>query len=383
MKAELEDKFREVFKKEPGYVFFCPGRVNLIGEHIDYNGGKVMPCAISLGTYLVVAENKDKLFRFRCLNFPETADLTIESSYSKTGKEWFNYPLGVINELIKDNAALSGLDMLFYGNLPIGAGLSSSASIEVLTTFALQTIFGLGISNKEAALLSQKVENKFIGVNCGIMDQFAVAMGKEHKAILLDCDTLAYEYLPFDTGNYILAIINSNKQRTLADSKYNERFSECRTALKHLQKELKADHLCDIDTQSFASHRHLINNPVLEKRALHVISENERVKEAKKVLSEGNLQRFGELMYASHESLKELYEVSGKELDTIVEFSKTYKECIGARMTGAGFGGCAIALVKKDQFDNFSQQLTSYYKNKIGYEPGVFASAIGDGVRSL
>ena len=383
MKAELEDKFRELFKKEPGYVFFCPGRVNLIGEHIDYNGGKVMPCAISLGTYLVVAENKDKLFRFRCLNFPETADITIEPSYSKKGKEWFNYPLGVINELVKDNASLSGLDMLFYGNLPIGAGLSSSASIEVLTTFALQTIFGLGISNKEVALLSQKVENKFIGVNCGIMDQFAVAMGKEHKAILLDCDTLAYEYLPFDTGNYILAIINSNKQRTLADSKYNERFSECRTALKHLQKELKADHLCDIDTQSFASHRHLINDPILEKRALHVISENERVKEAKKVLSEGNLQRFGELMYASHESLQELYEVSGKELDAIVEFSKTYKDCIGARMTGAGFGGCAIALVKKDQFDNFSQQLTSYYKNKIGYEPGVFASAIGDGVRSL
>jgi galactokinase len=383
MKAELTDKFSELFNKTPGYVFFCPGRVNLIGEHIDYNGGKVMPCAISLGTYLVVAENKDKLFRFRCLNFPETADITIQSSYSKTGKEWFNYPLGVINELVKENAALSGLDMLFYGNLPIGAGLSSSASIEVLTAFALQTIFGLGISNKETALLSKKVENEFIGVNCGIMDQFAVAMGKEHKAILLDCDTLAYEYLPFDTGNYILAIINSNKQRTLADSKYNERFAECRTALKHLQKELRADHLCDIDTQSFASHRHLINDPVLEKRALHVISENERVKEAKEVLSEGNLQRFGELMYASHESLKELYEVSGKELDTIVEFCKTYEECIGARMTGAGFGGCAIALVKKDQFDNFSQQLTTYYKNKIGYEPGVFASAIGDGVRSL
>lgn len=383
MKAELVERFRDLFNKEPGHIFFCPGRVNLIGEHIDYNGGKVMPCAISLGTYLVVSKNEDNVFRFRCLNFPETADLPLQSSYSKSGKDWFNYPLGVINELVTRNNQLSGLDMLFYGDLPIGAGLSSSASIEVLTTFALQTMFGLGISNKEAALLSKKVENEFIGVNCGIMDQFAVAMGKEHKAILLDCDTIEYEYLPFETGDYILAIINSNKQRTLADSKYNERFTECRTALKYLQKVLKADHLCDIDTKSFAAHRHFINDAVLEKRALHVISENERVREAKEVLSTGDLKRFGELMYESHESLQELYEVSGKELDTIVEFCKTYRESIGARMTGAGFGGCAIALVRKDKFDDFSQQLGIYYKNKIGYEPGVFASAIGDGVRSL
>jgi galactokinase len=383
MKVELEKKFRELFDKDSEHVFFCPGRVNLIGEHIDYNGGKVMPCAISLGTYLAVAKNKDKTFRFRCLNFPETADLHLQTSYSKTGKEWFNYPLGVINELISGDNDLSGLDMLFYGNLPIAAGLSSSASIEVLTTFALQTIFHLGISNKDAALLSQKVENEFIGVNCGIMDQFAVAMGKANNAILLNCDTIEYEYLPFDTGEYILAIINSNKQRSLSESKYNERFAECRAALKSLQKELVADHLCDIDTKSFELHRHLINDVLLEKRASHVISENERVNEAKKVLPTGNLNRFGELMYASHLSLKELYEVSGKELDTIVDFCKTYKGCIGARMTGAGFGGCAIALVKKNQFDDFSQKLTTYYKNKIGYEPGVFASAVGDGVRSL
>jgi galactokinase len=383
MKAALEEKFRKQFNKEPEHVFFCPGRVNLIGEHIDYNGGKVMPCAISLGTYLAVAKNSDKLFRFRCLNFPETADLHLQNSYSKSGKEWFNYPLGVINELLNENHDLSGLDMLFYGDLPIGAGLSSSASIEVLTAFALQKMFQLHISNVDVALLSQKVENKFIGVNCGIMDQFAVAMGKEHKAILLNCDTLEYEYLPFNTGEYVLAIINSNKQRALAESKYNERFSECRAALQLLQKEIKADHLCEIDTKSFEQHRQLINDPVLEKRASHVVSENERVNEAKKVLSANNLDRFGELMYASHYSLKELYEVSGKELDTIVEFCKTYKGCIGARMTGAGFGGCAIALVKKDQFNDFSQQLTAYYNNKIGYEPGVFASAIGDGVRTL
>ncbi|HEY6505636.1 MAG TPA: galactokinase [Chitinophagaceae bacterium] len=383
MKAELEDKFHKLFDKEPEHVFFCPGRVNLIGEHIDYNGGKVMPCAISLGTYLAVTKNKDKLFRFRCLNFPETADLHLQSSYSKSGKEWFNYPLGVINELLKEDHNISGLDMLFYGNLPIGAGLSSSASIEVLTAFAIKSIFRIGISNTDIALLGKRVENEFIGVNSGIMDQFAVAMGKEYKAILLNCDTLDYEYLPFNTGEYILAIINSNKQRTLADSKYNERFTECGKALKLLKAKLDVENLCDISLDVYETNRHLVNDVILEKRALHVVSENERVNEAKEVLSAGNLNRFGELMYASHRSLKELYEVSGKELDTIVEFAKTYKDCIGARMTGAGFGGCAIALVKKNKFDDFSQQLTTYYKNKIGYEPGVFASAIGDGVRSL
>ncbi|MDP4262061.1 MAG: galactokinase [Bacteroidota bacterium] len=383
MKAELQKEFLKLFAAKPEHIFFCPGRVNLIGEHIDYNGGKVMPCAISLGTFLAVARNSDKLFRFRSLDFPETADLRLQASYSKTGKEWFNYPLGIIDQLLKEDHIVSGLDMLFYGNLPVGAGLSSSASIEVLTAFAIQTIFQLNISNPDIALLSKRVENEFIGVNCGIMDQFAVAMGRADKAILLNCDTLEYEYLPFQTGDYSLAIINSNKQRALAESKYNERFTECGAALKSLKKKLKVENLCDVDIPAFQAHRHLINDPVLEKRALHVISENERVKEAREVLSAGNLKRFGELMYASHESLKELYEVSGKELDAIVDFCKTYPGCIGARMTGAGFGGCAIALVKKDQFDDFSRQLTAYYQNKIGYDPGVFASAIGDGVRSL
>jgi galactokinase len=383
MKVELEEKFRKLFDKECKYIFFCPGRVNLIGEHIDYNGGKVMPCAISLGTFLAVSKNKDKKFRFRCLNFPEQADLHLQTSYSKTGKEWFNYPLGIINQLIQDGHNLSGMDMLFYGNLPIGAGLSSSASIEVLTAFALHQIFQFNISKQEIALLSKKVENEFIGMNCGIMDQFAVAMGKKDKAILLNCDTLDYEYVPFETGEYALAIINSNKQRSLTDSKYNERFAECGAVLKLLKKELKVQHLCDVDLNSFESHRHLINDPVLEKRALHVISENFRVHEAADALKAGELFTFGKLMYASHQSLKEWYDVSGIELDTIVEFCKTYNGIIGARMTGAGFGGCAIALVKKDQLDDFAAKLAIYYKNKIGYEPEVFASEIGDGVREI
>lgn len=383
MKVELLKEFRNRFQKEAAHIFFCPGRVNLIGEHIDYNGGNVMPCAITLGTWLAITKNTDKKFRFHCLNFPETVELHLQSSYSKTGKGWFNYPLGVIHQFIQDEHNLSGLDMLFYGNLPISAGLSSSASIEVLTAFALSELFYLHSTRIDLALLSKKVENDFIGVNCGIMDQFAVAMGQKNKAILLNCDTLNYEYLPLEPGEYTLAIINSNKQRTLADSKYNERFAECGAALKLLKQQLDVQHLCEVDFHSFQLYRYLLNDPVLEKRALHVISENFRVGEAVEALKAGELFTFGKMMYASHQSLKDLYEVSGTELDTIVDFCKTFDGCIGARMTGAGFGGCAIALIKKDLFQVFAVQLASYYKSKIGYEPEVFDSEIGDGVREV
>jgi galactokinase len=383
MVPELLVEFHNRFDKRADYLFFCPGRINLIGEHIDYNGGNVLPCAISLGTWLAVSKNTDKRFRFQCLNFPEKAELHLQSSYSKTGKEWFNYPLGIINQLIEEGQGLSGLDMLFYGNLPIGAGLSSSASIEVLTAFALDQLFHLNISKIDIAQLSKKVENEFIGVNCGIMDQFAVAMGKKNKAIRLNCDTLNYDYIPFETGDYVLAIINSNKKRTLSDSKYNERFTECGAALKLLKTELNVENLCDVSIESFHSHSHLINDPVLKKRALHVISENERVGEAAVALQADDLIGFGKLMFASHQSLKELYEVSGKELDTIVDFCKLYVGCMGARMTGAGFGGCAIALVKKNKFDDFADKLCIYYTDKIGYQPEVFASAIGDGVKEI
>ena len=376
-------EFSSQFGKTPDHIFFCPGRVNLIGEHIDYNGGKVMPCAISLGTWLAAAKNNNKLLRFSSLNFPEKADFHLQDSYSKTGKEWFNYPLGVINEIVQTGEHISGMDMLFYGNLPIGAGLSSSASIEVVTGFTFGKLFHLNIQEKELALMGKKAENEFIGVNSGIMDQFAVVMGKKYKAILLDCDTLEYEYLPFETGDYILTIINSNKKRTLAESKYNERFAECGKALKALKKELHVQNLCDISISDFEEHRHLIKDAVLDKRALHVISENFRVGEARDALKAGDLASFGKEMYASHQSLKDWYEVSGKELDTIVDFCKTYDDCIGARMTGAGFGGCAIALVKKDKFDDFSDKLVEYFEAKIGYKCDVFASDIGDGVREL
>ena len=380
MKVDLIREFHDRFQKEPEKLFFCPGRVNLIGEHIDYNGGRVMPCAISLGTWLAVSRNTDKRFRFQCLNFPETADLHLQQSFSKTGKQWFNYPLGVINHFLQEAHNLSGLDLLFYGNLPIGAGLSSSASIEVLMGFALNELFQTGMTRTEIALLAKKVENEFIGVNCGIMDQFAVAMGKKDHAILLNCDTLDHEYLPFKTGEYDLVIINSNKQRTLADSKYNERFTECGAALKLLKQKLKIQHLCDVGMAEFELNQHLIDDPVLRKRALHVISENARVNDAVMALQTGDMEVFGKLMYASHRSLKEFYEVSGKELDAIVDFCRSYDGCIGARMTGAGFGGCAIALIERNKAGDFTEHLIGNYKKIIGYAPEVFISAAGDGV---
>ena len=383
MNAKLVEEFKKRFHKEPVHIFFCPGRVNLIGEHIDYNGGQVMPCAVSLGTWLAVSKNTDKKIRFQCLNFPETAELHLQQSYTKTGGQWFNYPLGVINEVLQHNFSISGLDMLYYGNLPIGAGLSSSASIEVLTAFALSEMFDLNFSQKEISLLAKKVENEFIGVNCGIMDQFAVAFGKKDNAILLNCDTIEYKYLPLHLGDYILAIINTNKPRKLDESKYNERFAECGYALKALKKEMPVNNLCEVSLHDFSANRHLINDKVLEKRALHVISENFRVGEAVNALNAGELFTFGKLMYASHQSLKDLYEVSGKELDTIVEFCKTYPGCIGARMTGAGFGGCAIALIKKNSFEDFAVKITDYYEKQIGFKPGVFASEVGNGVSQI
>lgn len=381
--SELRKEFTKLFSRDPEHIFFCPGRVNLIGEHIDYNGGQVMPAAVSMGTYLAVSRNISKRFRFHCINFPETADLQLQSSYTKTGPEWFNYPLGVIDRLLQEGHTVSGLDMLFYGNLPIGAGLSSSASIEVLTGFALSELFGLAIPNKEIAVLSKETENRFIGVNCGIMDQFAVAMGKKDHAILLNCDTLDYEYIPFKTGDYSLVIINSKKQRALADSKYNERFAECGAVLKLLKQELDIENLCETDLASFEASRHVINNPVLEKRARHVISENQRVKDAVIALQTGDMEVFGKLLYASHASLRDDYEVSGKELDTIVDFCREYPSCIGARMTGAGFGGCAIALMPSAKVDDFSEKITAYYKAQVGYDPSIFIAGAEEGVREL
>jgi len=383
MKDQLQQQFAKLYSKQATRAYFSPGRVNLIGEHIDYNGGLVMPCAITFGTYLLVAPNNDGMFRFKSLNFADDAEILLQGHHVKIDELWYNYPTGVIEHFLKAGKTLQGLDMLFYGDIPIGSGLSSSASIEVVTAFALNDLFNGGYSKLDLVKLSRSVENNFIGVNCGIMDQFAVAFGEENKALMLNCDTLEYQAVNSNLGDHVLAIINTNKPRKLAESKYNERVQECQTALTALKQELDINYLCDIDTTTFDKHKHLITDPTVQKRAQHVIEENDRVKLAAKALSKNNLTEFGRLMYASHNSLSELYEVSGKELDAIVEYAKTDEAVAGARMTGAGFGGCAIALVHKYAFDSFSEKLTEYYTAKIGYAPSIYSSLIGNGVSML
>lgn len=383
MKNTLQQEFTKLYHKEADATYFSPGRVNLIGEHIDYNGGLVMPCAITFGTYLLISPNEDGVFRFRSLNFTDQDDIPVQQRYEKTGDEWFNFPIGVIDHFGKDGHQLKGLDMLFYGDIPIGSGLSSSASIEVVTAYALNDLFNCGYSKLDLVKLSKSVENNFIGVNSGIMDQFAVAFGEKNKALMLNCDTLDYQAVDSNLGDHVLAIINTNKPRKLAESKYNERVQECQQALKTLQQELEINHLCDIDADTFKKYQHLITNPVVLNRAKHVIEENDRVKLAAVALAANNLQEFGRLMYASHDSLRDLYEVSGAELDAVAEYSKTNPNVAGARMTGAGFGGCAIALVKANAFDHYSAEITEYYTQKIGYAPSVYSSLIGNGVGLL
>ncbi|MDB5123490.1 MAG: galK [Mucilaginibacter sp.] len=383
MKNDLCQQFNRLYHKDAENAFFSPGRVNLIGEHIDYNGGLVMPCAITFGTYLLVSFNDDNIFRFRSLNFEDQFDIPLQRSYTKTGAGWFNYPLGIIDFFLRDGHQLRGIDMMFYGDIPISSGLSSSASIEVVTAFALNELLNCGYSRLDLVKLSKSVENNFIGVNSGIMDQFAVAFGEKNKALMLNCDTLEYQAVDTNLGDYILAIINTNKPRNLAESKYNERVRECKGALAALQQKLDIQNLCDIDTATFNQYKYLIKDEVLLKRAQHVIEENDRVKLAASALSKNNLAEFGRLMYASHDSLRDLYEVSGIELDTVAEYAKTDPNVAGARMTGAGFGGCAIALVKEDAFDSFSKQVIAYYTDKIGYAPSVYRSLIGDGVGVL
>jgi galactokinase len=383
MKHTLHQEFNKLYNKEADNAYFSPGRVNLIGEHIDYNGGLVMPCAITFGTYLLTSPNEDGVFRFSSLNFTEKHEIPLQQHYEKEGNGWFNFPLGVIAHFLKDGHQLKGLDMLYYGDIPISSGLSSSASIEVVTAYALNDIFNSGYSKLDLVKLSKSVENNFIGVNSGIMDQFAVTFGEKNKALMLNCDTLDYQAVDSNLGDYVLAIINTNKPRKLAESKYNERVQECREALTALQKELNINHLCDIDADTFKKYEHLITNPVVLKRAKHVIEENDRVKLAAAALANNDLAEFGKLMYASHDSLRDLYEVSGIELDAVAEYSKTNPNVAGARMTGAGFGGCAIALVKGDAFDDYSKGITEYYTNKIGYAPSVYSSLIGNGVGLL
>lgn len=364
-------------------VFHAPGRVNLIGEHIDYNGGNVFPCALEFGTYAVVRKRKDNILNLASLNFELEVQVDMNHIKYEEKDDWGNYPKGVLKMLQNRGHELCGMDILLEGNIPNGSGLSSSASVELVVLVAANALNNLGIDLVELAKIGQLSENTFNGVNCGIMDQFAVAMGKKDHAILLDCDTLEYDYAPLKLEGYKLVIANTNKRRQLNESAYNERRAECEAALEFLQKQFDVKYLCHITPEQFKEYAYLIENPIINKRAKHVITENARSLEAAKALSENNLKRFGELMVESHMSLKEDYEVTGIELDTLVEVALNVDGVIGSRMTGAGFGGCTVSVVREDAIDQFEKQVISDYKEKIGYEPTIYIAGVGDGAKEI
>lgn len=379
---DLKNYFENIFNIPSENQYFSPGRINLIGEHTDYNGGFVLPCAITFGTYGLIRKRQDKKVRLYSLNFKEVGLIHLDLLHLEYNKNhsWTNYVKGMIKYMSEENLNInSGFDILVYGNIPNGAGLSSSASLEMLIGVILKEEFSFNIDKKTLALTGKRVENEYIGLNSGIMDQFAIAFGKKDSAIILDCNTLYYEYVDIDLKDNVIVIMNTNKRRELTDSKYNERRSQCEKALLKLQSVIKIDNLCDLTLEKFNKYKYVIKNPIEEKRALHAISENERTKKATELLKCDDLKSFGQLMNKSHISLRDNYEVTGKELDVLAESSWKQRGCLGARMTGAGFGGCAIAIVSKKDLDTFIKNVSKDYKNAIGYEASIYVASIGKG----
>lgn len=388
MNNKFTEKFKEVFQTtdQQIHTFFAPGRVNLIGEHTDYNGGHVFPCALNIGTYAIVQKREDNKVRFYSMNFEDLGILEISLDDIKYEKkdDWANYPKGVIDTLAKHGYTIqTGFDVLYAGEIPNGAGLSSSASIEVVTACFLNELFKLDIDRISLVKMCQQAENEFIGVSCGIMDQFAIGMGKENHAVLLDCQTLDYTYSPLELSDSALVISNTNKRRGLADSKYNERRQECERALSNLQTELHISSLGELTPKEFDKFQHLIIDEVDRKRAKHAVYENARTMDAVKKLQNGEIEAFGQLMNASHISLRDDYEVTGKELDTLVEAAWKQEGVIGSRMTGAGFGGCTISIVQNNYLDRFIQEVGDYYYEKTGLKAEFYVVHVGDGAKEL
>lgn len=386
MKKRLIKEFTDIFEVPGEALFFSPGRVNLIGEHTDYNGGMVFPCAITFGTYAVVSKRTDSCMRLFSNNFKEKGiiDVALQTLHYDKKDDWANYVKGVLYFLQQEGFEIPcGLNILIEGNIPNGAGLSSSASLEVLTGTILKETFQLPISKLDIIKLSQKAENQFVGMNCGIMDQFIIGMGKKDHAIALDTGTLEYTYAPVQLKQASIVIMNTNKQRGLTDSKYNERRAECEHALSQLQTVVKIKNLCDLKETEFEKVQHIITSPVERKRARHAVLENIRVKKAIAALEKNDIEEFGALMNASHISLRDDYEVTGIEMDTLVESAWNQSGTIGARMTGAGFGGCAIAIVRNDDIEDFTAAVRREYTQAIGYEPDFYIASIGDGAGKL
>ncbi|GAA0721394.1 galactokinase [Clostridium malenominatum] len=379
---DLKKEFIKIYGEGEIRVFHSPGRVNLIGEHIDYNGGYVFPCALDFGTYGLVRKRKDNIINLASTNFSKRVSAKLYNIEYKEEDDWGNYLKGVIAFLLNEGYKVEGMDILISGNIPNGAGLSSSASIEVLMGVIIDELFNQGRINRVQLIkLCQRAENEFIGVNCGIMDQFSIGMGKKDKAILLNCDTLEFKYADFKLAEHTLIIMNTNKRRALSESKYNERRMECEEGLQEIKVHKEIDNLCSLSEEDYKTVEVLLKKENVRNRVKHVVYENERVKKAFIFLNEGNMEGFGELLTESHISLRDLYEVTGIELDTMVELSLNCKGCIGARMTGAGFGGCVIALVEKDKAEEFMKYVKEKYEDRIGYEPSFYLSGVGDGTK--
>ena len=384
MLENLIKDFKEIFKYN-GEVetFFSPGRVNLIGEHTDYNGGFVFPCALDFGTYAVIKKREDKIFRMYSKNFENLGiiEFNLDSLVYDKKDDWANYPKGVVKTFLDRNYEIDrGFDVLFFGNIPNGAGLSSSASIEVLTAVILKDLFKLDVDMIEMIKMCQVAENKFIGVNSGIMDQFAVGMSKKDNAILLDCNTLKFEYVPVKLKNMSIVIANTNKKRGLADSKYNERRTSCEKAVKVLNKNgINIKYLGELTVAEFEKIKHYIIDEEQLKRATHAVTENERAKIAVEFLKKDDITEFGKLMNKSHISLRDDYEVTGLELDSLVEAAWEEKGTVGSRMTGAGFGGCTVSIVENAYVDSFIKNIGKKYREKTGLEASFYIANIGDG----
>lgn len=388
MKQLIVNEFAKVYGDAKGVrTFFAPGRVNLIGEHTDYNGGHVFPCALTIGTYAAVRVREDKTVNFYSMNFANEGIIGIDLSNPLKPSEkqkWANYPIGMIWAFAERGMKIEkGFDILFNGNIPNSSGLSSSASIEVLTGYVLKSLYGFDVSNQDIALIGQFSENKFNGVNCGIMDQFAIAMGKEGQAIFLDTNTLKYEYTPVKLDGAKLVIACSNKKRGLGDSKYNERRAECEEALRRIQNVKKVGSLGELSEEEFEQVRNAINDSVKERRAKHAVYENQRTIKAVSALKANDIATFGKLMIASDTSLREDYEVTGKELDTLVAEALKIEGVIGSRMTGAGFGGCTVSIVKEEAIDKFISEVGKNYLEKIGYAADFYVVEVGDGPKEL
>ena len=387
MIEEMKKVFTQVFGSDSKpEAFFAPGRVNLIGEHTDHEGGFVFPCAIDFGIYALAAKNTTHTLRIYSLNFDKEYTSPFEIAFTDIhekldiARSWVNYPLGVAKVLMSHGYTFSsGLDILFAGNLPDGAGLSSSAAIEVLTAKIMSELEDLGIDGVNAARFSQEAENTFVGMHCGIMDQFAVSMGRKNHAVLLNCSSLKYSYAPLDLGNCKIIITNSNVPHSLVGSEYNLRRTQCEQALADIQKVKDIACLCDLTPDELDEYAYLVNDPVTLRRALHAVSENARAIKASQALKSGNLAVFGRLMNASHVSLRDNYEVTVPELDILAKLAWNLPGVIGSRMTGGGFGGCTVSIVEANHVQNFVDTLGSEYERLTGRKAAFYTTGSQDG----